>query len=381
MSPYAPYSAAEQRAVRAALADVHVTLPTRPGAPAPDLPARPFGAGLGSHVVLGFLPSWEIAAAATVDYAALSEVAYYAVVVRSGGRLLRSGQGWDDLVNGDVAPVVSAAHAAGTRVLLTVSSVSESVLARLAADPASGRRLAGTVAQLMRADGFDGVDLDLEGQLASARAGFVRFMAAFSSRLRALEPSTTIVLNTLPQSAVDEEGFFDVRALAPFVDQFFVMAYDMSDLRSPGPTAPLVGAELCDASSLASYVATVPASKVILGIPFYGYDFTLSRSGRAAGTVGEPEAVSYDQVLAAGRPAAWDPSTETPYISFRDKGRWHETWYDNPLSVALKVALAAAFRTAGVGAWELGMASGQDEMTVLLDGGSPPLRPGGAPAS
>jgi spore germination protein YaaH len=367
--------------VRTALADVHVALPDRPGAPAPDLPPHPFGAGLGSHLVLGFLPSWEIAAAATVDYSALSEVAYYAVVVRADGSLLRTGQGWDDLVNGDVTPVVTAAHAAGARVLLTVASASERVLAHLAANPASGRRLAGTVAQVMSADGFDGVDLDLEGQLASARLGFVRFVAAFSSRLRALEPSATIVLNTLPQSAVDPESFFDLKALAPFVDQFFVMAYDMSDLQSPGPTAPLVGAELCDASSLASYVATVGSSKVILGIPFYGYDFTTARAGSHAVTVGDPEAVSYDQVLAAGRPAQWDPSTETPYISFRDKGRWHETWYDNPLSVALKVALAAAFRTAGVGAWELGMASGQDEMTALLDGGSPPLHLEKAPGS
>lgn len=379
-SPYAAFYAKEQRAVRTALSSVAVSLPSRPGATAPDLPARPFAGGLGSHVVLGFLPSYEVGYAASIDYGALSEVAYSGLEARPHGRILHAGAGWDDLVNGQVAPMVSAAHAAGDRALLTVYSVNQKILAGLASDPSSGAALATSLAAILREYGFDGVDLDLEGQEAAARAGFVRFMAAFSARLGALDPSATIVLNTFPQSAVDPASFFDVRALAPYVDQFFVMAYDMSDQQSPGATAPLTGAELSDASSLASYVATVPASKVILGIPFYGYDFTATRGTLPADTIGVPYPVSYDAVLAAGRRVLWDPGTETPYNSFRRGGQWHQTWFDNPVSVALKVALAAAYHCAGVGAWELGMANGQDEMTVLLDGGSPPLRsPGGGP--
>lgn len=165
-----------------------------------------------------------------------------------------------------------------------------------------------------------------------------------------------------------------MKALAPYVDQFFVMAYDMSPMSSPGPTAPLTGAELSDLSVLASYQSVVPASKVILGIPFYGYDFTTYTPNPPSGVIGAPYAVTYQSIVQAAHPATWDSVTETPYASFKRQGQWHETWYDDPTSVALKVALAAAFDVGGVGAWDLGMAAGQPQMTYALDGGSPPAR-------
>ncbi len=373
-SPYAKFDAAIQKALDNARSSIHVAIPTRPGAPAPLLPAAAFGRGLGSRVVLGFLPSWEMSDVSTIDYAALSEIAYYALRVRRGGVIVRSGMGWNALVSGSVSTMITKAHAAGVRALLTLYAVDQPTLEALAARPGSGTTLADQVALLLRRYGFDGVDLDFEGQVASARNGFVRFFKAFSTRLKAIDSSWSVVLNTFPQAAVDPESFFDVRALAPYADQLFVMAYDMNDQLSPGATAPLAGADLSDASSLASFVSAVPRSKVILGIPFYGYDFTATRRTLPADTIGTPYAVSYDAVVAAGRQGRWDPVTETPYTSFRRDGQWHQTWYEDPVSVALKVALAAAFHVGGVGAWELGMANGQSIMTTTLDGGSPPLK-------
>jgi hypothetical protein len=380
-SPYNAFIATEQRAVSSAMKSLHVALPTKPGAPAPVLPANAFGSGLGSKIVLGFLPSWEIADGASIDYSALSEIAYYALEVQPSGAILHSGEGWDTLSSGAVSQVISSAHAAGVRALLTLYTIDQSTLRQLAAHPSTGTTLADQVAPLLQGSGFDGVDLDFEGQIASARAGFVKFFAAFSARLRAINPSWSLVLNVLPQAGADPESFFDVKALAPYADQLFVMAYDMSDQLSPGATAPLEGAALSDVSSLASLVGQVPVGKLLLGIPFYGYDFTATRRTLPADTIGTPYAVTYESIVAAGRPALWDPATETPYSSFRRAGRWHQTWFDDPVSVALKVALAAAFRTGGVGAWELGMANGENDMTVALDGGSPPRRLSLAPHS
>lgn len=376
-SPYNAYAAMQAKALRSAESHVHVALPTRRGAAAPVLPADVYGNGLGSHVVLGFLPSWEAAEVSSIDYAELSEVAYYALQVERGGQILGSGPGWQALGDGTAATLVTDAHAAGARALLTLFTETPSTITALARAPSSsGDALAERAAALCAQYHFDGVDLDLEGQEAGDRAGFVRFVTAFSKRFRSLDSTYTIVLNTFPQSAVDPESLFDVKALAPLVDQIFVMAYDMSDLEIPGSASPLTGAELSDASSLASYVSTVAPGKVILGIPFYGYDFTASRREPPSLTVGKAYPVSYDEVVAAGRPALWDPSTETPFTSFKRGRRWHETCFEDPVSVALKVALAAAYKAGGVGAWELGMAVGQGEMTAALDGGSTPVHLG-----
>jgi hypothetical protein len=374
-SPFNAFSATEQRALRQATASVRVALPTTPGQPAPTLGADAFGSGVGSHVVLGYLPSWEAASVSSIDYRALTEVAYYAVQVEPGGSILTSGDGWQRLGDGTASTLVADAHAVGTRALLTLFTQTDSTLSAYARTPlASGRALAEHAAVLCRQYGFDGVDLDLEGHNATDRHGFTRFVAAFSQRLRAIDSTYSIVLNTYPQSAVDPASPFDPTALAPYVDQLFVMAYDMSDLTVPGSASPLTGADLSDASTLASYVASVPRSKVILGIPFYGYDFTTSRRLPPAVTVGHPYPVSYGAVAAAGRPALWNPQTETPYSSFKRGRQWHETDFEDPTSVALKVSLAAAFRAGGVGVWELGMASGASGMTAALDGGSPPTR-------
>lgn len=376
-SPYNKYVAAEERAFHTALKDVHVSVPRKTGEAAPALPAGAFGGGLGSKEVLGFLPSWEMGDAATVDYEDLSEICYYALQVEPGGTILRQGSGWDSLEDGSVGTLVSDAHAVGTRALLTLFTETQSTLAELASNPTkAGESLADQAAPLLETNKFDGVDLDLEGQQASSRNGFVSFVAAFSKRLRAIDSTWTIVLNTFPQAAVDPTNFFNVKALAPYVNQLFVMAYDMGDTQEPGPTAPLVGDNLTDASALASYVATVPPAKVILGIPFYGYDFTASRGKLPADTIGSPDAVTYDSIVASPRSALWDPASETPYQSFKLSGTWHQLWFEDPTSVALKVALAAAFKVGGVGSWELGMASGQPQMTATLDGGSPPVHGG-----
>jgi spore germination protein YaaH len=234
------------------------------------------------------------------------------------------------------------------------------------------------VASLLAHYGFDGVDLDLEGWDASDRAGFVAFVAAFSTTLRALDRSWTIMLNTYPQSAEDLTGFYDVKALSSHVDQMFVMAYDMDSTEIPSADAPLAGASLSDVSALASYVAAGLGPKVILGIPFYGYDFPASGPTDGAAATGSPYAVTYDEIAASitvdGHKPLWDAATETPYILFRLGKQWHQTWFDDPVSVALKTALAAQFHVAGVGVWELGMVAGAPEMIRALAGGSPVVK-------
>lgn len=148
------------------------------------------------------------------------------------------------------------------------------------------------------------------------------------------------------------------------------MAYDMNDQQIPSATAPLTGTVLSGATVLASYVDAGLGSKVILGIPFTATTIP-RRAAVPADTTGEPVAVTYASVVAAGHRTLWDPVTETPYTVFRRNGQWHQTWFDDPLSVTLKTALAWKAHVAGVGAWEVGMAAGEPQMSeALVAGGS-----------
>jgi spore germination protein YaaH len=186
------------------------------------------------------------------------------------------------------------------------------------------------------------------------------------------------MLNTYPESAEAPAGFFDIKALAPYVNEFFVMAYDMDSTEIPSADAPLDGEYLSDAAALATYVSAGLGSKVILGIPFYGYDFPSSGAGRDAAVTSPPYAVTYDDILTSiavdHHKPLWDPDTDTPYTVFRYEKAWHQTWFDDPVSVALKTALADKFGVAGVGAWEIGMVANAPQMISALDGDSPAVK-------
>lgn len=373
-------AALAERAVLDAERAVAVALPRREGADAPVAPsaAAPlFRRALPPHAVLGFLPYWSLGDASSFPATTLSAVAYYAVGVEPNGSLSATSPGYAALSSSSFATLVSRAHAAGDAVLLTVFSEDQAVIQALCAHPgAAGARLARSLAAVLLARGLDGVDLDLEGQETGDRLGFVRLVASLRSALTAADPSASLVVDTYPSSASDPAGFFDVRALARSADALFVMGYDMEDPGLASPDAALGGSVASDAYVLASYEQVVPASKVLLGIPFYGYDFATTSSRPFADALGPPVARTFASIAAAGYRALWDPGSETPFAVYRSPtGAWHEVWYDDPVSVALKVALAQVLGCRGVGVWAVGMAGGDLAMYRALLGGSPPLRP------
>ena len=59
---------------------------------------------------------------------------------------------------------------------------------------------------------------------------------------------------------------------------------------------------------------------------------------------------------------------------FRRNGKWHQTFFDDPVSIALKSALAAQFGCAGVGVWELGMSGNDASVDAALLGGAVPVK-------
>lgn len=368
---------AEAKAVARVAGLVGVTLPARGGVPAPALPADAFPRALPSHQVVAYLPYWYLGDTTAAQLDDLTTVAYYALDLDADGSIRQSGPGWGDLQTPALASLVSAGHAAHDRVLVTVDSDDESVLDAISASPAAAAaRLVPEIERVVETYGFDGVDLDLEGRAGGDRAGFARFVQLVGQALHAEDATWEVAIDTYPQSASDPDDFFDIAAIAPYVDQIFVMAYDMYQPGVPSANAPLTGASLSDATALETYTAIVKPSELVLGVPFYGQDWDVG-STTAPGSATGPDALPYSQIAAGNHAVLWDPTTDTVFINYTYQGKAHQAWFDDPLSLALKTALASEYHVAGVGMWALGMqggSAGGDALLTALLGGSPALK-------
>lgn len=118
----------------------------------------------------------------------------------------------------------------------------------------------------------------------------------------------------------------------------------------------------------------VPASKVILGVPYYGYDWPTTGPGLGATATGPKTPLSYAQITAAGHPVYWDPVTQTAWTSYQVGTQWHQTWFDDAASLALKAQLADFFHIAGLGVWALGMDGNNPSMLAALLGHAPVVK-------
>jgi len=350
-----------------------VALPAATTAPAPAPPSLAGAPALKSHEIFGFAPYWTLPRSSGFAVSDLTTIAYFSVDVNGDGSIQNSGPGWTGYESQDLADLITRAHAAGSRVVLTATCFGQTALNQLTSDPTAPKRLSASLIQLVSAKNLDGVNLDFEGEGSGDQAGLDTLVAQVSGALKAANPHWQLTMDTYASSAGDPGGFYDIAGLAPSVDAFFVMAYDMN-ATTPSPTAALTGSGFTDLEALQQYTAVVPAAKVILGVPYYGYDWPTTGPGLGATATGPPAPLSYAQIAAADHPLYWDPATQTAWTSYQVGTQWHQTWFDDPTSLALKAQLANWFHIAGVGVWALGMDGNDTSMLAALLGNAPVVK-------
>jgi len=341
-----------------------------------------------SNPTVGY-PSWNFSLLTTVAFFGLHVQGDGTFAADSGSSVWNSSQ---------LTGLLTTAHAHGTKVVLTIilqdfASGTPNMCAGLAH---SATTITNTAAEV-KAKGVDGVNVDYEGLNGScgsttdssfARHEFTSFIANLRSTLGT---DRYLSVDTYASSAADPAGFFDVPALAPSVDSFFVMAYDLeySNYAHPptsctsfclGPTAPLSGYYYNDTSTASQYKTAVPASKVILGVPYYGRkacvpaatpnqypsggvtaDAYLDASGES--TAPEVKPGSYATHRDANDPSGqerWDTWFNTSLNCIR------ELYWDDTVSLGHKYDLVNADGLRGVGIWNLNYGGGAPELWNAL---------------
>lgn len=222
------------------------------------------------YTTAAWIPSWDAAAIDSVQ--------------RNAGRLDESNPVWYALDrSGRVVPMWNAekqtlrAAMSGTRLMPTIQNAvdgrfdSELVRSLIGTSEARERH-AEEITRLVVEKAYDGIDIDYEALPSTDRASYSAFIRLLAEKLHSEGRllSVTVHPKTSDSQNWSGPGSQDYSAIGAAADSVKLMVYDYHwSTSGPGSIAPLDWA----AAVVGYAVSTIPAEKVIVGLPWFGYDW------------------------------------------------------------------------------------------------------------
>ena len=254
--------------------------------------------------------------------------------------------------------LLAAAESMGTQALLHLSTLTENGsfsserAERLFESPAAMDTLARNVLDEIEEKGYAGLDIDFEFIPASSALAYADFIA----RLRTLlAPRGKRVIAALaPKTRADQPGLLyeghDYGGIGAVADYVILMTYEWGyKFGPPGAVAPLPSVE-----AVVQYaVSEIPADKILLGVPNYGYDWPLpfvqgQTEAQGIGNVAAVELAAEERV-----DIQYDRNAQAPFFYYSQEEIPHVVWFENAESVAAKLALADRYGLAGISVWNI----------------------------
>lgn len=362
------------------------------GTPAPSGSADPGAqvpSGMRKEVLGFFVPSQIDYILNTTDFSVLTTIAYFGISANEHGNLHRAVRGspdfrWAAWTGSRMTQVITRAHAAGTKVVLTVTrfgwtSSGLAATVRMLSTPENRARLARESADAVVERGVDGVNVDFEPIPLSQKANFVDFVRRLRSALDARRPAL--------QLTVDSTGFianYDVAGLTArgAADAIFIMAYHYSGSWSnhAGAVSPLTRSSYNVTDTVNAFLSLTTPDKIMLGLPYYGNAWPtytqalLGRTRAGSPSYGYPGSVVYATAkgLAAAHGRLWDDVEQVPWTRWQARTcgscplTWWQLYYEDAESLKLKHDLVTSRGLRGTGVWTLGFGGNGPELNQEL---------------
>ncbi len=205
------------------------------------------------------------------------------------------------------------------------------------------------IVALVQRQHYAGIDLDYEDLHASDRNAFTAFITQLAGALHAQGKVLSVDLF----AKADNRGYDqrnvaeDYHAIGEVADQVRLIGYEYHWASSePGPIAPIGWIR-----AVLTYAKTqIPAEKIILGVPLYGYDWV----------DGHGTPVSWLQAFQLselyGVQLHFNAASQSPWFDYTDSsGRQHVVWFENGPSTQAKFEAAEDAGIGGVYVWMYGL--------------------------
>lgn len=199
---------------------------------------------------------------------------------------------------------------------------------------------------------FQGVDIDFEYILPEDRIPFADFVAETRNYLSPYGYHVSVAL--APKTSDNQQGLLyegkDYVLLGAAADSVLLMTYEWGYTYGP----PMAVAPINKVREVVDYAVTrIDPAKIALGIPNYGYDWTLPfvQGESAAKVVGNVEAMQL--AASVGAVIQFDETAMSPFFHYEKDGEEHEVWFEDVRSLKEKFSLLPAYGLRGMGYWQI----------------------------
>ncbi|HOA18674.1 MAG TPA: glycosyl hydrolase family 18 protein [bacterium] len=348
--------------------------------------------------VYGYLPYWSLDSAKYLQYDKLTDIAYFGLYINSDGtfkekvlddegyEILEPGyKNWKE--NKTVDEIISNAKKNGVRVALTVIAHDDEDNDTFLNCRECWSVLMENVKKELKNKGLSDVNLNFEyaeytdDEMALKFTEFVKYV---NDELDKSFSDSFLVVSAFADSAVKPRISSSLLELGRNSDGIFIMAYDFHRPTSDqaGPVAPIDGtyanSDYDINTMLKDFLSKISPNKLIMGIPYYGYNWVVENEDRYAKRIegneerGYSESLVYDKILRdleeLNIKPLWDENAQVPFYSYTSPstGSIRQVYYENENSLRIKYQITKNNNLAGIGIWALGYDGDRSELWNLI---------------
>jgi spore germination protein YaaH len=305
-----------------------------------------------ARAVVAALPFWDIRNGTQTVLAHrgdFTEVSPWIYGLAASGRIDTQ---YDPAQAAAISADITRLRQAGLAVVPTLANItggnwSYPPVARMLHHPALLKQQVSAIVALVLAHRYAGIDIDYENLRTADRHAFTVFITDLAAALHAHGKTLSVAVFAKTSNAGYGQANLaqDYAAIGRAADQVRVMAYNYHWAASPpGPVAPIGWVR-----AVLRYAKTqIPANKIILGIPLYGFDWSGGRGSAVTWLRAFQLATRYH-----ARPS-YDTAAQEPWFDYTAAGHRHVVWFENQASSQAKFEAASGSGAGGIFLWMFG---------------------------
>ncbi len=254
--------------------------------------------------------------------------------------------------------LINLAKSYGSRPVLTLTPIDASgtfnnnLITGLVYNPEAITRLTEELGIQITSRGFEGVDIDFEYILPTDRVAFAEFVATVRRSINALGFPVSVAL--APKTSDNQKGLLyegkDYALLGEAADSVLLMTYEWGYTYS----VPMAVAPVDKVRRVVEYALTrIPAEKIDLGVPNYGYDWPLPYVSGTTRATSIGNLTARELAVENGAAIQFDETAKSPWFTYEKNGISHEVWFEDVRSYQAKFALVTEYALRGIGFWQL----------------------------